>query len=168
LPEQFTGFRHYDATKNAKALVYLHDEGIFYLREEFADDDSYTEFDAPVFFLPDKLRVGQTVSADRYFTCIYRNGNTARGKFKIKQTVRAVEDVPVIAGTFKECLRIENETYWEFGDGQKTRSTGTYYLAPNVGIVKTSMRIVTVDEEGKETANRFIETELKSKKLSAK
>jgi len=168
LPEQFTGFRHLDATKAAKALVYLPDEGIFYARQEFADGDSYAEFDAPVFFLPDKLRVGQKVEADRYFTRIYKNGNTARGRFKLKQTVTVVEDATVKAGTFKECLRIESEIYWELGDGQKMRSINTHHYAPNIGVVKTSSRFFSINEDGKETANRLIETELKSTNLIVK
>lgn len=155
-------FRHFDATNASKILCYVPSEGLYYSREDFADGQSYALFDEPILLFPENIVVGQKVQARTSFLRYYKDDTQRRGSLALKQTIAAVEDVTVAAGTFKECLRVECETDWELGDGKKAHGTNICYYAPNVGVIKSSMRFVVIDEKGKEISNKVVETDLKS------
>jgi hypothetical protein len=162
-----TAFRHYDATKAAKLLSQTK-EGIIYSGEVFANAESIAKFDNPILWFPAKLRIGESVNAKTAFTRTYKDGKTMRGTFEIKQKIAAVEDVTVTAGTFKRCLRVESETFWELGDGRKARSINVYHYAPKVGVIKASARFIVMNEQGRELINRLVETDLKSATVNGK
>lgn len=48
--------KHFDATKAAKILAYVEGRGIYYLREEFANNDGSAEFDRSILWFPETLK----------------------------------------------------------------------------------------------------------------
>jgi hypothetical protein len=158
---------HFDATKAAKILAYVKGKGIIYLGEDFADK-TFVRFDTPQIWFPEKLQIGDETQIETAFTRTLTDGKTNRGTYKLKQKYVSLEDVKATAGEFKKCLRIESESFWDLGDGRKARTISTYHYAKNIGVVKASARFIIINDEGKETINRLIETNLKSANISRK
>jgi hypothetical protein len=154
--------RHFDATNAAKVLCYLPLKGLYYLREEFSDGQSYVEFDRPILWFPDPLHIGTQVNITTSFTRYFQDGSTSPGTFTVWQTIADIEDVQVTAGSFEQCLRVEGGTHWMFDNGRQARSETIYHYAPYVGVVKAIARFILYDCEGLETVNRLVETDLKS------
>jgi hypothetical protein len=161
-------FKHFDGTNAAKVLCYVAGEGIYYSREDFADGQSYVQFDEPVLLFPEKLIVGQKIQARTGFLRYYKDYTQKRGVLVLKQTIVAVEEVTVAVGTFKDCLRIESEMDWDLGDGKKARNINIYHYAPNVGVVKASARFIVINEKGVEVSNKLVETDLKAATVGGK
>lgn len=160
--------RHFDATNAAKVLCYLPGKGLYYLREEFGDGNSYVEFEQPILWFPDNLQIGTQVSVTTGFTRCFQDGNTSRGEFTLWQEIADVEDMQVMAGCFQQCLRVVGETHWDFGDGRQARSETIYHYAPQVGVVKATARFIMYDNQGKETVNRLVETDMKTAVVQGK
>ena len=155
--------KHFDATKAAKVLAYVKGKGLYYLREEFANNDGYAEFDTPVLWFPEKLKLGQKTEIDTGFTRYFKDGKTGRGTYKLTQTIVKLEDMKVSAGEFKNALRVESESYWNLGDGREAKTVNIYHYVKNVGVIKASARFIIL-KDGKETINRLVETDMKSYK----
>lgn len=154
--------RHFDATNAAKVLCYLPGQGLYYLREEFSDGQSYAEFDPPILWFPDPLSMGTPVHITTRFTRYFQDGSTSSGEFSLWQEITAIEAIPVTAGTFPNCLRVVGGTHWRFEDERQARSETIYHYAPQVGVVKATARFIIYDPQGQETVNRLVETDLKA------
>ena len=155
---------HFDATGAAKILAFVKGKGIYYLGENFADK-TFVRFDAPLFWFPEKLKIGQETKLKTSFTRSFADGKTSRGTYTITQKIVALEDIKITMGEFKNALRIESETFWDLGDGRKAKTQNVYHYAKGVGVVKASARFIIINGEGKEIINRLVETDLKSYKI---
>ena len=164
--KDITTIKHFDATKAAKVLTFVKGEGLYYLREEFANNDGYAEFDKPLLWFSEKFKLGNKTEIDTGFTRHFKDGKTSRGTYKLTQHIVRLEDMTVSAGTFKNALRIESESYWNLGDGREAKTINVYHYVKNVGVIKASARFIIL-KDGKETINRLVETDLKSYKISS-
>ena len=158
--------RHFDATNVAKVLCYLPGKGLYYLGEEF--DKSHVEFDQPILWFPDNIQIGTKVNVTTGFTRCSQDGKISRGKFRLWHDIADVEDVQVMAGSFQQCLQVVGGTHWDFGDGRQASSETIYHYAPEVGVIKAIARFIVYDNQGKETVNRLVETEMKTAVVQGK
>jgi len=156
-------FRHYDATKSAKLLI-ENKKGIYYIGETFSGDESFVLFDQPILWFSSNIEFQKNMDETRDFTRIYKDGRIARGVFLIIQSIPKKETITVTAGTYQDCLRVEFNTFWNFGDGSEAHSLNVYHHAKNVGVVNASARFILL-QNGKELLNRLVETDLKSYQL---
>ncbi len=161
--------RHFDATNAAKVLCYLPSGGgLYYLREEFSDGLSYVEFEQPILWFPEPLQIGTQVNIKTSFTRYFQDGSTSIGEFTLRQKIAASEDVQVSAGSFGQCLRVVGSTHWTNDDSRQARSETVYHYAPCVGVVKATAHFILYDNQGQETVNRLVETDLKSAVVNGK
>lgn len=159
-----TFYKHYDATKTAKLLV-LNEDGLWYFGEAFSNKGGTVLFDEPILWFSSEFVIGDSIKEERNFTRYYNDGTSLRGTFWITQKMEAEETVSVPAGTFKDCLRIVFDTYWDFGNGSEAKSINVYHYSNQVGVVKASARFIILKNK-KELINRLVEPDLKSYSLN--
>ncbi|WP_350284605.1 hypothetical protein [uncultured Croceitalea sp.] len=156
-------FRHFDATKASK-LLSVNEKGIFYHGETFSSDGSIAVFEKPIHWFSRIGKIGDTLNVKRNYIRYYRGGTQQNGVFTLTQEITRKEDVSVPAGIFKDCLRIEFDTYWDLGEGMEAKSINVYHHSKDVGVVKASARFVVL-KNGVEIINRLVEPDLKSYRL---
>lgn len=159
-------FRHFDATKASK-LLSVNENGVVYHGETFSSDGSIAVFESPIAWFKEKEHIGSRLSEDRKYIRYYKDGTTREGIFTITQTISKKEDVRTPAGEFKNCLRIEFDTYWDLGEGMEAKSINVYHHAKDIGVVKASARFIIL-KNGAEIINRLVEPDLKSYVLQKK
>ena len=155
-------FRHYDATKASK-LLSVDAAGITYHGETFASDGSIAVFDKPFLWFSYK-KENRLIKLERRYIRYFVDGSQQKGVFTIQQEITKKEDVEVPAGIFKDCLRVEFDTYWDLGKGMEAKSENLYHHAKNLGVVKASARFIIL-KNGVEIINRLVEPDLKSYQL---
>ncbi|TMM58645.1 hypothetical protein FEE95_04225 [Maribacter algarum] len=156
-------FRHYDATKASK-LLSVGENGILYHGETFSSDGSIAVFEKPIHWFAPIETVGDTLNAERNYIRFFKDGRKQKGIFSITQQISRTEDVIVPSGNYKDCLRIEFDTYWDLGRGTEAKSINVYHHAKNVGVVKASARFIIL-KNGNEIINRLVAPDLKSYKI---
>ncbi len=164
LNENDKTFRHYDATKASK-LLSVNEEGIFYHGEAFSSDGSIAVFEKPIRWFKAKEWIKSSINVKRNFIRFFKDGTRQDGIFTLKQKVAKKEDVSTPAGNFKDCLRIEFNTYWDLGKGTEAKSINVYYHAKDIGVVKASARFIILKND-QEIINRLVQPELKSYTLN--
>lgn len=165
--KSFGSVLHFDATKAAKILALVKGKGLYYFGENFADKTS-VRFDKPLLWFPEKLKIGQELKLASGLTRTLADGTKTRGNYRMMQKIVKFEDVSVTAGSFRQALRVESETFWDLGDGRKARSINVYHYAKNVGVIKASARFIIINADEKEIINRLVETDLKSAIVNGK
>ncbi|QLG45048.1 hypothetical protein [Costertonia aggregata] len=160
LDEEAKTFRHYDATKASK-LLSVGKNGIFYHGETFSSDGSIAVFEKPIHWFKAQEKKGSKLDIKVNYTRFYKDGSQRKGVFTLIQEIVQNEDITVLAGDFKNCLRIEFDTNWDLGDGTVAKSFNVYHHAKNVGVVKASARFIIL-KNGNEIINRLVEPDLKS------
>ncbi len=160
IPKNSKTYRHYDATKASK-LLSVNDNGILYHGETFSSDGSIAVFDKHIPWFGAEMKIGDSLEVSRNYIRYYKDGAEQKGVFTLTQVVRRTEDIAVPAGDFKNCLRVEFNTYWDLGKGMEAKSENVYHHAKNVGVVKASARFIIL-KNGIEIVNRLVEAQLKS------
>ncbi len=153
-------FRHYDATKASK-LISIGPKGILYHGETFSSDNSIAVFEEPIVWFTVREKIGSSIQVKRNYTRYYLDGSQQNGVFTLTQEITGREDITVPAGNFKDCLRIEFDTYWDLGEGMEAKSVNVYHHAKHVGVVKASARFIIL-KKGMEIINRLVIPDLKS------
>lgn len=163
IPKTAKIYRHYDATKASK-LLSVSESGISYHGETFASDGSIAVFEKPFIWFAKYEEIGSDLEITRRYTRYLKDGTQLKGTFEMTQKIVKKEDVEVPAGKFKNCLRVEFDTYWDLSDGIEAKSINVYHYAKNVGVVKASARFIII-KNGIEIINRLVEPDLKSYQL---
>jgi hypothetical protein len=91
-----------------------------------------TIFSPPLIYIPGEISEGKTyTSATMYST------SSSTASISVQITVKGIEDITVIAGTFKDCLKLNTKRNINSSDGRFTQSyEGTVWLAKGIGRVK--------------------------------
>lgn len=94
-------------------------------------------FDSPDILLPRKMGIGETVQGSSSYTRLDASGSeTATGTLDRALTLAGVEEVTVRAGTFPGSLRFLETVSWDEGQAGYGSRERTFWLAPNVGLIK--------------------------------
>ncbi|WP_394972701.1 hypothetical protein [uncultured Croceitalea sp.] len=160
IPKTAKTYRHFDATKASK-LLSVSENGISYHGETFASDGSIAVFEKPFIWFSKEEEIGSDLKVARNYIRYFVDGTQRKGTFEIVQKIIKKEDIEVLAGKFKNCLRVEFDTYWDLGEGTEAKSVNVYHYAKDVGVVKASARFIIL-KNGIEIINRLVEPDLKS------
>lgn len=96
--------------------------------------------DQGVLVLPAQFSLGEVNQQPYSLTAYDSDGNIhSMGTGNFTCSIEAVEDVSIPAGTFEDCLKIFDLILSQANDGSTFSRESTYWLAPNVGIVKMSL-----------------------------
>ena len=114
-------------------------EGVKWYKWHHEGFGYYVVYDLPEIIFPARLDVGETYqgsfSASVYSTDDDSLMYTVTGNNTV--TLESVEDVAVIAGSFKDCLKLTTSENWQTTDGSMSRATEkTIWYARNVGLIK--------------------------------
>ena len=101
------------------------------------EQTGYCIYDTPEILLPKTMEVGETFQGSSSYTRYDAGDNEiASGTSERELTLAGMEEVTVRAGTFAECLKFTETVSWEEGQASYGSCERTFWLAPDVGLVK--------------------------------
>lgn len=120
------------------------------------EEKEYSVFIPYLLILPKQIDINKNLESSAAVS-VYNSSDKliTKGSVKIKTFIESIEDVEVIAGKFKDCLKIKLDYEFVKENGEVDEEDCTLWLAKGVGKVKQMCFSITTYED-----NKYIETSL--------